>query len=201
MSNHTRTSPPGAGKSSFDLIDPARLLAALPLKSGGTLLDLGCGQGRYTLALAGALEPGGLIYAVDLWAGGVEELKAQARARGLDQILALVADVSRRLPLESAAVDLCLLATVLHDLVEAGTAAGALAEVARVVKPGGILAIVEFKKIPGPPGPPLNIRLAPAEVAALVRPYGFQQVGEDLEVGPYNYLLKFARGPATADAP
>ncbi len=199
MSNHSRTSPPGAGKSSFDLIDPARLLAALPLKSGGTLLDLGCGQGRYTLALAGALEPGGLIYAVDLWAGGIDELKAQAR--GLDQIQALVADVSRGLPLESAAVDLCLLATVLHELVEAGTAASALAEVARLVKPGGILAIVEFKKIPGPPGPPLNIRLAPAEVAALVRPYGFQQVGEDLEVGPYNYLLKFAKGPATADTP
>jgi ubiquinone/menaquinone biosynthesis C-methylase UbiE len=119
----------------------------------------------------------------------------------LDRILALVADVSRRLPLESAAVDLCLLATVLHDLVEAGSAAGALAEVARVVKPGGLLAIVEFKKIPGPPGPPLNIRLAPAEVAALVEPYGFQQRGEDLEVGPYNYLLMFARGPATAVAP
>ena len=61
--------------------------------------------------------------------------------------------------MESGSVDVALMATVLHDLVEAGTAAGALAEVSRVIKAEGRLAIVEFHKIDGPPGPPRHIRL------------------------------------------
>ena len=66
--------------------------------------------------------------------------------------------------------------------------AGALAEVARVLKPGGLLAIVEFHKIDGPPGPPRHIRLAPAEVEALLAPYGFARQ-QTVGLGPYNYLI------------
>ena len=84
------------------------------------------------------------------------------------------------------------MATVLHDLVEAGTAAGALAELARVIKPGGRLAIVEFDKIDGPPGPPRHIRLDPAEVEALVAPYGFARQ-QTVKLGPYNYLMTFSK--------
>ena len=84
------------------------------------------------------------------------------------------------------------MATVLHDLVEAGTAAGALAELARVIKPGGRLAIVEFDKIDGPPGPPRHIRLDAAEVEALVAPYGFARQ-RTVKLGPYNYLMTFVK--------
>ena len=94
--------------------------------------------------------------------------------------------------MESRSVDVGLMATVLHDLVEAGTAAGALAEVARVIKPGGRLAIVEFDKIDGPPGPPRHIRLDPAEVEALVAPYGFARQ-QTVKLGPYNYLITFVK--------
>jgi ubiquinone/menaquinone biosynthesis C-methylase UbiE len=89
-------------------------------------------------------------------------------------------------------VDLAFLATVLHDLAEAGQAEGALFELARLVKPGGRLALVEFKKIAGPPGPPLAIRLSPEETAALLRPYGFIP-GETLDLSPYLYLARFTR--------
>jgi ubiquinone/menaquinone biosynthesis C-methylase UbiE len=84
------------------------------------------------------------------------------------------------------------MATVLHDLVEAQTAAGTLREVARVVKPGGTLAIVEFIKIAGPPGPPLHIRLAPEDVERLVEPYGFHRI-KLADVGPFTYLITFKK--------
>jgi ubiquinone/menaquinone biosynthesis C-methylase UbiE len=84
------------------------------------------------------------------------------------------------------------MATVIHDLVEAGTATGALAEVARVLKPGGRLAIVEFEKIDGPPGPPRPIRLDAVEVAALVKPYGFH-CQQTVPLGPYNYLMTLVK--------
>jgi ubiquinone/menaquinone biosynthesis C-methylase UbiE len=82
------------------------------------------------------------------------------------------------------------MATVLHDLVEVNTEQGTLTEIARVLKPAGMLAIVEFKMIEGPPGPPIDIRLSAEEVERLVRPY--RLVKEYVvDIGPYNYLAGF----------
>ncbi len=183
--------PPGAGKSSYDLIDPGILWAKLDLPQGITFLDLGCGQGNYSLAAADRIGPYGVVYAVDLWEEGIAALKDRAAREGRANLKPLAAPAGQ-VPLESGSVDVGLMATVLHDLVEAGTAAGALAEVTRVIKPGGVLAIVEFDKIDGPPGPPRHIRLDPAEVEALVAPYGFARQ-QTVKLGPYNYLITFSK--------
>jgi ubiquinone/menaquinone biosynthesis C-methylase UbiE len=191
MTNHPHP-PHGAGKSSFDLIDPERLFPALHLKAGEAILDLGCGEGRYTLPLASRVGREGTVYAADLWEEGLATLNEKAREKGLANIRTLFADVSQPLPLAGDSVNLAFLATVLHDLAEAGQAEGALAEIARLVKPGGRLAVLEFKKMAGPPGPPLAIRLSPEEVAALLRPYGFTP-GEIRELSPHIYLAMFTK--------
>jgi ubiquinone/menaquinone biosynthesis C-methylase UbiE len=189
VSHPSSPKPPGAGKSSYDLIDPGILWAALNLPQGITFLDLGCGQGNYSLAAADRIGPYGVVYAVDLWEEGIAALKERAGQEGRTNLKPLAAGAGQ-IPLESHSVDVGLLATVLHDLAEAGTAAAALAEVSRVIKPGGRLVIVEFDKIDGPPGPPRHIRLDPAEVEALVAPYGFARQ-QTLNLGPYNYLMTF----------
>jgi ubiquinone/menaquinone biosynthesis C-methylase UbiE len=192
MAHHTEShKPPGAGKSSYDLIDPGTLWTALNLPRGITFLDLGCGQGNYSLAAAQLIGPTGVVYAVDLWEEGIAALKERAAREGLANLKPLAAGAGQ-VPIESLSVDVVLMATVLHDLVEAGTAAGALAEVTRVIKAGGQLAIVEFHKIDGPPGPPRHIRLDPAEVEALVAPYGFARQ-QTVNLGPYNYLITFVK--------
>ena len=192
MANHTDFSkPPGAGKSSYDLIDPGALWAELNLPQGITFLDLGCGRGNYSLAVANLIGPAGVVYAVDLWDEGIASLKELAAREGRVNLQPLVAPAGR-VPLESRSVDVGFMATVLHDLVEAGTEASALAELARVLKPGGLLAIVEFDKVDGPPGPPWHIRLNPEEVEALVAPYGFARQ-RTVKLGPYNYLITFVK--------
>jgi ubiquinone/menaquinone biosynthesis C-methylase UbiE len=192
MANHTEShKPPGAGKSSYDLIDPGALWTALNLPPGITFLDLGCGQGNYSLAAADRIGPTGVVYAVDLWEEGLAALKERAAREGRSNLKPLAAGADQ-VPMESSSVDVGLMATVLHDLVEAGTAAGALAEVARIIKAGGQLAIVEFDKIDGPPGPPRHIRLDPDEVEALVAPYGFARQ-QTVKLGPYNYLITFIK--------
>jgi ubiquinone/menaquinone biosynthesis C-methylase UbiE len=193
MTNHPHPHPPhGAGKSSFDLIDPERLFPALHLKPGEAVLDLGCGEGRYALPLASRVGQEGMVYAADLWEEGLATLKEKARPAGLANIRTLLADVSQPLPLADASMDIVLLATVLHDLAEAGQAQGVLKEIARLVKPGGRLAVLEFKKMADPPGPPLHIRLSPEEVAALLRPHGFIP-GEITDLSPHIYLEMLAK--------
>ena len=182
--------PIAAGKSSFELVDTDRLFNALQLKAGSTFLDLACGQGAYALAASEQIGANGRIVAVDLWKDGIVALQNEASLRGIDQIEAMVVDVSRQLPLSDGSVDVCLMATVLHDLIEDNTDQAALREVRRVLKNQRVLAIIEFKKIEGPPGPPIAIRLSPEMCAAHLLPFGFR-LERHMDIGPYNYLALF----------
>ncbi len=181
--------PPGAGKSTFGLIDPETLFGELPLKEGTSFLDLGCGRGEYAIAAAD-LTGEGQIYGVDLWVEGIAVLQELASAKGLRNLTGWVGDIRKRLPLNDGSIDVCLMAAVLHDLGEAD-AKKTLEEVRRVVTRKGLLAVVEFKKIEGPPGPPTRIRLSPEDVSRIVTPHGFTE-RRVLEVGPYHYLITFS---------
>jgi ubiquinone/menaquinone biosynthesis C-methylase UbiE len=182
--------PIAAGKSSFDLVDLPKLKAVLALEPGSTFLDVACGAGAYTLALAEDVGPTGRMVAVDLWSQGIEMLMAEVQAHKIDTIEAHVADVSQHMPLSSDSVDLCLMATVLHDLIADRTDQGTLGEVVRVMRTGARLAVVEFKKIDGPPGPPTAIRLSPEETDACLKPYGFKEMTTQA-IGPHVYVSLF----------
>ena len=185
-----KSMPPGAGKSSFDLVDAEKVLGELRLKGGITFLDMACGKGEYALAASEIIGSNGLIHAIDLWEEGIAELRQKTSVRSIHNIRAEVADLRGPIPIGDNSVDVCLMATVLHDLVETGVANQALKEAARVLKEDGLLAVVEFKKIDGPPGPPIQIRLTPEEVEHLAAPYGFVKK-QVIDVGPYNYMVTF----------
>ncbi|MDF1555623.1 MAG: class I SAM-dependent methyltransferase [Deferrisomatales bacterium] len=184
--------PHEAGKSSYALIDGAAFLEALPLFDVRVALDLGCGVGNYALPVARRLPPGARLQGIDLWEEGVSTLARAAAEQGLTNVTAAVGDLTDLGMVPDAQADLVLMATVVHDLVERGHAGAALAEAARVLRPGGCLAVVEFKKIPSKPGPPVAIRLSPNELAALVGPAGFRDP-QTVDLGPSNYLSLFRR--------
>ena len=184
--------PIAAGKSSFDLADTSEVFRILDLKHDTVMLDMGCGVGNYSLAAAAIIGEDGMIHAVDLWKDGVVALDEQVAARGLNQVESLVVDVSKHIPLKDASVDVCLMATVLHDFIEDGTDAGAMAEVSRLLKPEGALVVVEFKKIPGPPGPPLAVRLSESELDDYLGGSGYiPHMAAD--AGPDLYVRRYGR--------
>jgi ubiquinone/menaquinone biosynthesis C-methylase UbiE len=180
--------PRGAGKSSFDLIDQVRFFKILDLTATSVLLDLGSGRGNYVLAIAERIGVKGKVYAFDAWTEGIREIKTRAMERGLQNVEAMVVDIRDGIPLANKSVDTCLMATVLHDFIQDNLGERALSESARVLKPGGRLVVVEFKKMEGPPGPPIDIRLAPEELEAVIGPSGFKKARVD-DVGPYNYVV------------
>ena len=65
-----------------------------------------------------------------------------------------------------------LLSLVLHHLAASGRAQDLLAQIARVLAPDGVLAIIEFLPVPPPPGPALAVRLTPAQVLGLASEAG-----------------------------
>ena len=67
--------PHGAGKSSYEFVDSEKLFSRLNLQEGAVFLDLGCGKGNYTIPASEYVGDSGLIYAVDLWKEGIEQLE------------------------------------------------------------------------------------------------------------------------------
>lgn len=192
MPEHHSSKPHGAGKSSYDLVDHERVFHQLSLRKGMVFLDMACGPGDYALAVASLVGPEGTVYAADVWVEALVKLRREAEARDLRNIRTVVGDVSRDLPIDTAMVDVCLISTVLHDFVREGVALEALKQAARVLKPGAVLGVLEFKKMDGPPGPPMDIRLTPEKVEQMVSPHGFVKVTTS-DVGPYNYMITFKR--------
>lgn len=183
--------PIAAGKSSFDLIDFATFLSAVDLGGEIVLMDVACGIGNYAIEIARQIRDGGRVHAFDLWEEGITKLRLKAGSLRLENIEATVCDVSKNIPLGDHSVDICLMATVLHDLVEDGSHDSTMKEIIRVLKPAGKLAVVEFKKMPGPPGPPEKVRLSPVELDQVLLPYGFHR-RQLLELGTVTYLSTFS---------
>jgi ubiquinone/menaquinone biosynthesis C-methylase UbiE len=188
--------PAGAGRSSFDLIDPSRFFPNIKIHPGAQILDAGCGAGRYSIELSKLLDEKGLIHAVDDWDEGIESLKNAIREKGISNINPIKADITKHIPLENGSIDLSLMATVLHDLSPEGQDS-ALKEIARVLKPDGVLALIEFKKIDKGPGPPISIRISEQEAEEKINKYGFLKTYLG-DIGEFNYLLNLRKATLTA---
>ncbi|WP_289022886.1 methyltransferase domain-containing protein [Desulfobacter postgatei] len=182
--------PKGAGKSSFELIDTQILEQMLPIHQSSVILDLACGKGLYSLFLSQLAGPSGLVYAVDLWEEGLEILEQDALKKEAANILTIKADATREIDIEAHSLDLCLMATVLHDFKEMNADQTVLKQVLNLLIPGGCLAVIEFKKMDGPPGPPAHIRLSQEETEKLVTGVGFKKI-RTADIGDYNYLTTF----------
>ena len=110
----------------------ALLLDPVPLPPTGMLLDVGCGSGQ-TLEWFGRLHPGWRTFGLDVAPEGL----AVARSKGLGIVRASALEV----PFESHSADMVITLDVLQHVPLGGGDARALAEIARVLKPGGYLFI------------------------------------------------------------
>ncbi|ROQ59238.1 methyltransferase family protein [Streptomyces sp. 840.1] len=112
----------------------AAAVSAMDLRTGDAVLDAGCGTGRALPALRSAVGPEGTVLGADLTAAMLE---AAARAGRDSDGLLCQADAAR-LPLRTHALDAVFAAGLIAHLPQPEQN---LAELARVVRPGGLLAL------------------------------------------------------------
>ena len=107
------------------------------LRTGMDLLDVGCGPASITADLAERVAPGRVV-ALDAAAGALEAARATLRDRGLSEQVEVTSGDVMALPFEDASFDVVHAHQVLQHLADP---VGALAEMRRVTRPGGIVAV------------------------------------------------------------
>jgi ubiquinone/menaquinone biosynthesis C-methylase UbiE len=157
-----------------------------------TVLDLGCGEGHFSLTAASVVGDRGQVIAVDVHERSINILKGIIAQQNIGNVMAFEADVTKRIPVNDNAVDVCLMVNVLHGFVLNSEVSDVMREVVRVIKRHGSLAIIDFKKLQTVDGPPLSQRLSPTDVENIMGDYGFMADSFD-EVGPDSYLINFIK--------
>jgi ubiquinone/menaquinone biosynthesis C-methylase UbiE len=114
---------------------PKKVLAEVKIEQGYSILDYGCGPGSYATVAAELVGEAGKVYALDIKPLAVEQVKKAAAEKGLTNIETILSDYATGLP--DGSIDVVLLYDTLHDLREPDKV---LAELHRVLKPGGLLS-------------------------------------------------------------
>jgi len=169
------------------VLDKEAILASLAVQPGQTVLDAGCGNGYMSKELSRLVGPGGKVYALDPDEPSIATLRQETEGTN---IAAVVGDITIPTALPAAAFDLVYLCTVVHGFSPEQMPAF-VAEVKRLLAPGGRLAIVEIAKRPTPFGPPMHLRFSPDELQEAVDLPALDTV----ELGEHFYLQVFGGQP------
>jgi len=180
-------------KDLHKLEDPARLVSMPPedvvrilgLTSGLHVADVGAGSGFFAIPFARAIGPARL-FAVDLQTEMLEILRAKLAQPGAPRNIELVLGAASATHLATASCDLVFLGNVWHELDDRPAA---LREAARILAPGGRVAILDWRADrPQPPGPPVEHRIAAGEAASTLTSAGWT-VSKTADIGQYSYLI------------
>jgi ubiquinone/menaquinone biosynthesis C-methylase UbiE len=175
--------------------DCKTMLAALKLKPGDTVCDLGCGNGFYTLQLARLVGDSGHVLAVDIqreMLGLLKDRAAEEKATNIEPVLGTLVDPK----LKENSVDLVLLVDVYHEFSHPEQM---LAAIRRSLKRKGRVALVEFRaEDPEVPIKPLH-KMSKAQILKEFPPNGFKLI-EEFDKLPWQHLMFFERDDSDPSA-
>ncbi len=182
------------GKTTRNILNADEVIKSTGLKLGDTFLDAGCGDGYISLEASKLVGEDGKIYALDVYPQSIETVKKEVETRNLGNVKAILADITQTIPIDTAIIDIVLMANVLHGFVADGKVDEVMDNISRVLKPGGVFSVVEFRKIEGNIGPPYNVKLSPEDVSKILKEHGFN-INNTQPVGKYHYIVNGVKKP------
>jgi ubiquinone/menaquinone biosynthesis C-methylase UbiE len=164
--------------------DPEAILSGIGLKAGLVFADIGCGGGFFALPAARMVGKMGMVYGLDANPASIAALKEQADKEGLTNLYLTSGRAEETIVCEHCA-DILFFGIALHDFQDP---AKVLENARRILKPGGKLVDLDWKKEEMPLGPPLHIRFDEKKALRLIEEAGF--IKESVkDSGQYHYLI------------
>ena len=178
------------------LLDPYYILEEIGLGAGMRIADFGCGAtGHFVIPAGKIIGKNGVSYAVDLLKPVLSAVKSRAKFEGIDNVEAVWSnlEIYGATKIKEGSLDFVLLANTLFQIKKNEEM---FKEAVRLVKNNGKIAVIEWKLIASPLGPPAEKRLSKDFVRGLAKKYGLEEVKE-FKAGPYHYGLVFEKKPKT----
>ncbi len=165
-----------------------RILDSIPWRGDENVLDVGCGRGVFLIGAAKRLK-GGKATGVDIWraddlsGNSADATMKNAKAEGVANRIKIENTDARKLPFGANTFDVVVSSLAIHNIDGSSERAKALREIARVLKPGGYLAIFDI--------------FHTGEYAKLLEQLGFA----DLQLSPLTFLWCVPTRTLTARKP
>jgi ubiquinone/menaquinone biosynthesis C-methylase UbiE len=164
--------------------NPEEILKKAGLDKGMVFIDIGCGEGFFSILAAKIVGETGTIYAVDTDEQGIDRLNTKAKEQKLQNIKTTVGMAEKTVFCKECA-DVIFYSMVLHDFKDP---AQVLWNAKKMLKHTGTLWNLDWKKIQMPFGPPFKIRFSEQDTQGLLKMAGFT-VNTVKDAGPYHYVI------------
>lgn len=175
--------------------DAARLVTALRLQPGQTIADIGAGRGELAVALAREVGTSGRVYATELESDRLRDIREAAKDAGVQNIEVLEAHATRT-NLPERCCDALVMRRVYHHIDDPASMNASLLE---SLKPGGMLAIIDFDPDEGESADPSgrdagdHHGVTSATVVRELGEAGFEQVAVTDADRPGRYMVVLRR--------
>jgi arsenite methyltransferase len=167
---------------------PEQVVNALRLRPGSVVADIGAGSGYFTRRLAAKVLPGGIVYAVDIDENMLRHIHKTVEKQALRNIVPVLSATNDPM-LAPGSVDVIFICNTYHHFTNR---ADYNKRLARALKKGGRLVIVDYHKKQLPVGPPPDEKLSAEDVAKELSSAGFK-LSQNQQLLPYQYFLVFTR--------
>jgi len=174
--------------------DPDRVVRDFGVLPNMAVLDVCCGDGRFTVALCRAAAPAG-VQAIDIDADELHRARQACTAENCENVSFVQADVSDLSQIIHQPQDFVFIANTFHGVPDKMAFAQG---VRRILKPNGRLVIVNWHDVEReqttvmgkPRGPATELRLSPDDCAETIAAAGFS-LCDLIELAPYHYGAVF----------
>jgi ubiquinone/menaquinone biosynthesis C-methylase UbiE len=165
---------------------PEEVIAALGLKPGEVIADIGAGSGFFSFRFAPKVGKGGRVYAVDINPDMILYMNRCIRDKKIKNVTTILSVPDDPL-LTDASINRFFICNTWHHVENRPRY---IALMKKMLKPGGQIIVLDYKKEQLPVGPPPDMKIAKEDVIREMESNGFKLAKEHALL-PYQYFLIF----------
>jgi ubiquinone/menaquinone biosynthesis C-methylase UbiE len=178
--------------SGNQFLNPQEILSRIGVHEKMTVGDLGSGSGYFSFQAAQMVGQNGKVYAVDVLKNALSALKSKAEFLGIKNITPIwsnleILGAAKRI--KSDTLDIALLVNILH---QSKKHRNILVEARRMLKKGGLMLVVDWKRSAASFAPHESDLVKPEHVLRIAEELGFH-TNDRFDAGIHHYALLFQK--------